>query len=56
MKIQFKHQKFQADAAAAVCDIFKGFTGAFTGMFCIDTANYAVYTDFRCFMYMPLPE
>jgi type III restriction enzyme len=24
MKLQFKHQKFQADAANAVCDIFKG--------------------------------
>ena len=24
MKLQFKHQKFQADAAAAVCDIFRG--------------------------------
>jgi type III restriction enzyme len=24
MKLQFKHQKFQADAADAVCDIFKG--------------------------------
>jgi type III restriction enzyme len=24
MKLQFKHQKFQADAAEAVCDIFKG--------------------------------
>jgi type III restriction enzyme len=24
MKIQFKHQKFQADAANTVCDIFKG--------------------------------
>lgn len=24
MKFQFKHQQFQADAAAAVCDIFKG--------------------------------
>jgi type III restriction enzyme len=24
MKLQFKHQKFQADAASAVCDVFKG--------------------------------
>ena len=24
MKLQFKHQKFQADAAAAVCDVFAG--------------------------------
>ncbi len=24
MKLQFKHQKFQADAAKAVCDVFKG--------------------------------
>ena len=24
MKLQFKHQQFQADAAAAVVDIFKG--------------------------------
>jgi type III restriction enzyme len=24
MKLQFKHQRFQADAAKAVCDIFKG--------------------------------
>ncbi|KJR99597.1 MAG: hypothetical protein VR68_08800 [Peptococcaceae bacterium BRH_c4a] len=24
MKLQFKHQKFQADAAKAVCDVFAG--------------------------------
>ena len=24
MKLQFKHQPFQADAAAAVCDVFNG--------------------------------
>lgn len=24
MKLQFKHQKFQADAANAVCDVFAG--------------------------------
>lgn len=24
MKLQFKHQKFQADAAKAVCDVFTG--------------------------------
>ena len=24
MKLKFKHQKFQADAAAAVCDVFAG--------------------------------
>ena len=24
MKLQFKHQKFQADAARAVCDVFTG--------------------------------
>ena len=24
MKLQFKHQKFQADAAAVVCDVFAG--------------------------------
>lgn len=24
MKLQFKHQKFQADAARAVCDVFAG--------------------------------
>src|SRR5574344_1017359 len=24
MKLQFKHQKFQADAAQAVCDVFAG--------------------------------
>jgi type III restriction enzyme len=24
MKLQFKHQKFQADAANVICDIFKG--------------------------------
>jgi len=24
MKLQFKHQKFQADAAKAVCDVFVG--------------------------------
>lgn len=24
MKLQFKHQPFQAEAAAAVCDIFSG--------------------------------
>jgi xylan 1,4-beta-xylosidase len=34
----------------------EGFTGAFIGMFCIDTANYAAYADFKHFMYTPLPE
>ena len=24
MKLQFKHQGFQAEAAAAVCDVFRG--------------------------------
>ena len=24
MKLQFKHQPFQAEAAAAVCDVFRG--------------------------------
>ena len=24
MKLQFKHQKFQADAAKAICDVFAG--------------------------------
>lgn len=24
MKLQFKHQKFQSDAAKAVCDVFSG--------------------------------
>lgn len=24
MKLQFKHQPFQAEAAAAVCDVFNG--------------------------------
>lgn len=24
MKLQFKHQKFQAEAAKAVCDVFAG--------------------------------
>ena len=24
MKLKFKHQKFQADAAKAVCDVFAG--------------------------------
>lgn len=24
MKLQFKHQKFQSDAAKAVCDVFAG--------------------------------
>ncbi|MEG0900456.1 MAG: hypothetical protein RSF40_12220 [Oscillospiraceae bacterium] len=33
MKLQFKHQKFQADAATAVCDVFAGqpyFTPTYT--------------------------
>lgn len=28
MKLRFKHQKFQADAAKAVVDVFAGWLGA----------------------------
>jgi xylan 1,4-beta-xylosidase len=30
-----------------------GFTGAFTGIFCIDTAQYAALADFEYFTYIP---
>ncbi|WP_010255887.1 glycoside hydrolase family 43 protein [Treponema primitia] len=44
--------------AAVLSDEYyqEGFTGAFIGMFCIDTANYAAHADFKCFMYTPLTE
>ena len=31
-----------------------GFTGAFTGMFCVDTARYEAAADFKYFSYTPL--
>jgi type III restriction enzyme len=34
MKLKFKHQRFQADAAKAVCDVFAGQP--------YKTANYAI--------------
>lgn len=38
MKIQFKHQQFQADAAQAVCDVFAG-QGYAQGSYLIDTGT-----------------
>jgi xylan 1,4-beta-xylosidase len=33
-----------------------GFTGAFTGIFCVDTARYAAHADFPFFSYIPLEQ
>jgi xylan 1,4-beta-xylosidase len=42
------------DAAVLSDEYFhEGFTGAFTGIFCVDTARYAVCADFEYFAYTP---
>jgi xylan 1,4-beta-xylosidase len=42
------------DAAVLSDEYFHdGFTGAFTGVFCIDTARYAAFADFEYFTYTP---
>lgn len=33
-----------------------GFTGAFVGMFCVDTINYSTYADFKSFTYQELMD
>lgn len=45
MKLQFKHQKFQADAAKAVCDVFRG-QPYLTPIYNIDMA-LAIYNNRR---------
>ncbi len=37
MKLQFKHQKFQADAAKAVVDVFAGHVGEIFKLMAPDT-------------------
>jgi xylan 1,4-beta-xylosidase len=42
------------DAAILSDEYFhEGFTGAFTGIFCVDTARYAAHADFEYFAYTP---
>jgi xylan 1,4-beta-xylosidase len=42
------------DAAVLSDEYFQeGFTGAFTGIFCCDTAAYAAYADFEYLKYVP---
>jgi xylan 1,4-beta-xylosidase len=42
------------DAAVLSDEYFhEGFTGAFIGMFCVDTARYAAHADFEYFTYTP---
>ena len=45
MKLQFKHQKFQADAAKAVVDVFKG-QPYLTPNYMIDTGKGKVYATY----------
>jgi type III restriction enzyme len=57
MKLQFKHQKFQADAAKAVCDVFAGQPyltptymmdrGAIKGAYQVSRPEEQDYTGFR---------
>jgi xylan 1,4-beta-xylosidase len=43
------------DAAILSDEYYReGFTGAFIGMFCVDTASYAACADFEWFSYTPL--
>jgi xylan 1,4-beta-xylosidase len=43
------------DAAILSDEYYReGFTGAFVGMFCVDTASYSAYADFEWFSYTPL--
>ena len=47
MKLQFKHQKFQADAAKAVVDVFAGFNAVVgRGIALADGDGFAVDLDF----------
>ncbi|MDR1147633.1 MAG: glycoside hydrolase family 43 protein, partial [Spirochaetaceae bacterium] len=44
----------ELDAAVLSDEYFhEGFTGAFTGIFCVDTARYAATADFAYFTYTP---
>ncbi len=56
MKLQFKHQKFQADAAKAVCDVFAG-QPYLTSTYLIDKGQYQgieAMIDFSGFRNEPL--
>ncbi len=44
MKLQFKHQKFQADAAKAVCDVFAG-QPYLTPSYMMDKGNTLTFLD-----------
>lgn len=49
MKLQFKHQKFQADAAKAVVDVFAGqpyLTPTYVSIFFIKSLFNCVYSVF----------